>query len=237
MRHGRKSQHHRFDGYKLSASATDTPEPLITAVSVASGNEPDGPQAAKLIDTQPVERRPRRVLGDTAYGIGPVRAELAARRRCARTAAIRCGARRAPRETRLHDRPGRWHRDLPAGAVAPIQTEPSGDRRARFRRGDCVPCALRDRCAQPVKGVRTIGIEAHKELLIAARTALDDPATAEHLRRRRPRIERLLSVLSHRYGARKCRYIGRKNAELQAAWTAALVNLNPISRKLAATIA
>jgi transposase len=28
MRHGRKSQHHRFDGYKLSAAATDTAEPL-----------------------------------------------------------------------------------------------------------------------------------------------------------------------------------------------------------------
>ena len=69
--------------------------------------------------------------------------------------------------------------------------------------------------------------------MIAARIALDDPQTAEHLRRRRPRIERLLSLLSHRYRARKSRYIGRQKAELQAAWTAALVNLNPISRRLA----
>jgi hypothetical protein len=43
-----------------------------------------------------------------------------------------------------------------------------------------------------------------------------------------------VSLLSHRYGARKCRYIGRRKAELQAAWTAALVNLTPISHKLAA---
>ena len=32
MRHGRKSQHQRFDGYKLSAAVTNTAEPLITAI-------------------------------------------------------------------------------------------------------------------------------------------------------------------------------------------------------------
>ena len=79
MRHGRKSSHQRFDGYKLSAAATNTPEPLITAVDVAAAGDQDGPQAKHLIDAQPAERRPRRVLGDTAYGIGPVRAELADR--------------------------------------------------------------------------------------------------------------------------------------------------------------
>src|SRR3954465_4402240 len=79
MRHGRKSQHQRFDGYKLSAAATDTDEPLICAVVVAPANEPDGVHAARLIDTQACARRPRRVLGDTAYGLGPVRAELAQR--------------------------------------------------------------------------------------------------------------------------------------------------------------
>ncbi len=79
MRHGRKSSQTRFDGYKLSASATNTSEPLITAVHVAPGGETDGPQAKHLIDSQPRDRRPKRVLGDTAYGNGPVRAELAER--------------------------------------------------------------------------------------------------------------------------------------------------------------
>jgi transposase len=79
MRHGRKSAHQRFDGYKLSAAATNTSEPLITAVEVCQASEQDGPQAKRLIDTQPERRRPERVLGDTAYGNGPVRAELAER--------------------------------------------------------------------------------------------------------------------------------------------------------------
>ncbi len=40
MRHGRKSSQRRFDGYKLSATATNSPEPLITAVHVAPGGRP-----------------------------------------------------------------------------------------------------------------------------------------------------------------------------------------------------
>jgi len=79
MRHGRKSQHQRFDGYKLSAAATNAAEPLITAVDVAPASEQDGPQAGPLIDAQPPGRRPERVLGDTAYGTGPVRADMACR--------------------------------------------------------------------------------------------------------------------------------------------------------------
>src|SRR5215204_3846090 len=79
MRHGRKSQHQRFDGYKLSAAVTNTFEPLITAVEVAPASEQDGQQAKPLVEQQPRDRRPPRVLGDTAYGIGPVRGELAER--------------------------------------------------------------------------------------------------------------------------------------------------------------
>ena len=41
-------------------------------------------------------------------------------------------------------------------------------------------------------------------------------------------------LLAHRYGARKSRYIGSAKARLQAAWAAALVNLNPIGHRLTA---
>jgi hypothetical protein len=58
-----------------------------------------------------------------------------------------------------------------------------------------------------------------------------------HLRRSRPRVERLLGLLVHRYGARKARYLGARKARLQALWAAALVNLNPISRRLVAQVA
>jgi hypothetical protein len=232
MRHGRKSRHQRFDGYKLSATATNTREPLITAVAVAPASEQDGPQAKHLIDGQPKPRRPRRLLGDTAYGIGPVRAELA-EREIEMLAPVPPGA----------SKPGRLAKrdfdlDLQAGAVtcpaghsAQVRREPSGQRRAVFSKHVCDGCDLRDRCTT-ARGDRQILIAPEEELLIAARHALKDPATSEHLRRTRPRIERLLGLLAGRYGARKSRYIGQAKARLQAAWAAALVNLNPIARHL-----
>src|SRR5690606_28765304 len=94
----------------------------------------------------------------------------------------------------------------PAGQTAPIRTEPKGARRARFAKAACDRCALRDRCVQPTAGCKTILLAPDEELLIATRQALDDPDTAEHLRRTRPRVERLLGLLAHRYRARKSRY-------------------------------
>ncbi len=237
MRHGRKSRHQRFDGYKLSASVTNTTEPLITAVAVAPASEQDGPQAAPLIDSQTEQLRPQRVLGDTAYGTGPVRAELA-ERDIEVLAPVPPGA---AMEGRVAKRDFDIDLDAgtvtcPAGQVAAIRSEPSGQRRAHFSKHICDGCPLRERCTTK-RGDRVVTLAADEELLIAARHALEDPATAEHLRRTRPRIERLLGLLAHRYGARKSRYIGRAKARLQAAWAAALVNLNPIARHLGAQTA
>jgi transposase len=233
MRHGRKSQHQRFDGYKLSAAATNTSRPLITAVAVAPASEQDGPQAPALIAAQSPGRRPSRILGDTAYGNGPVRAQLAAIDvdvlAPVPTSAARQG-RLAKHDFQIDLGAGRV--SCPAGRHASIRTEPSGARRAGFAKKACDACSLRERCVTPAEGRRQILIAPEEELLIAARQALNDDRTAEHLRRTRPRIERLLGLLAHRYGARKSRYIGANKARLQAAWAAALVNLNPIASHL-----
>jgi transposase len=234
MRHGRKSRHQRFDGYKLSAAASNTSEPLITAVAIAPASAQDGPQASTLIDLQSPERRPERILGDTAYGIGPVRAQLAER-----GVAVLAPVPEAPiREGRLSKRD--FTIDLqagtvtcPAGHAARITTRPSGERWALFSRAACGGCPLRSRCLGPRTANKKLNLAPNEELLIAARQALDDPANAEHLRRTRPRIERLLGLLAHRYGTRKSRYIGTRKARLQAAWAAAPVNLNPIASHLA----
>jgi hypothetical protein len=232
MRHGRKSSQTRFDGYKLSAAATNTPVPLITAIEVAPAGEHDGPQAKHLIDDQPPERRPKRVLGDTAYGNGPVRAELADRD-------VEVLA-PVPEGTLVEGRLAKrdFHIDFdaatvtcPAGATVQISVSPTGFRGANFPASACRGCPLKDACC-PSRARRQIHLGEHDELLLAGRQALDDPLTAEHLRRTRPRIERLLGLLVARYGARKSRYIGRAKARLQAAWAAALVNLNPIGHAL-----
>jgi hypothetical protein len=124
----------------------------------------------------------------------------------------------------------------PGGHTVTISTSKTGFRGANFTREMCRGCPLKASCC-PGRPRRQVNIGEHEDLLIAARQALADPATAEHLRRTRPRIERLLGLLAARYGARKSRYIGRPKARLQAAWAAALVNLNPIGRQLAAEIA
>jgi len=237
MRHGRKSSQQRFDGYKLSAAATNTAEPLITAVDVAPACETDGPQAKHLIDVQPDRWRPKRVLGDTAYGNGPVRAELA-ERDVDVLAPVPEGKvvadRLAKRDFQLDLDAGTV--TCPAGHTVTISTSKKGFRGANFTRKMCRGCPLKAVCC-PGRPRRQVNLGEHEDLLIAARQALTDPATAEHLRRTRPRIERLLGLLAVRYGARKSRYIGRRKARLQTAWAAALVNLNPIGHRLAAQTA
>jgi hypothetical protein len=235
MRHGRKSGSQRFDGYKLHAAVINTAEPLITAIEITSGGEQDGPVAALLVDQQPEDRRPERLLGDTAYGTGPIRSELAER-----NVDVLAPVPEAPvPDGRLGKRDFQidLNRDMvtcPAGHTVPIGTQPSGQRRALWPRPLCGTCPLRSRCIGPRSAQKKLPILPEEQLLIAARTELSDPATNEHLRRTRPRIERLLGLLAHRYHARKSRYIGSAKSRLQAAWAAALVNLNPISHRLAA---
>jgi transposase len=237
MRHGRKSSQTRFDGYKLSAAATNTAEPRITAVDVAPAGETDGPQAKHLIDAQPERRRPQRVLGDTAYGNGPVRAELA-ERDVDVLAPVPEGkvvdGRLGKRDFQIDLDAGTV--TCPAGHTVPISTSKTGFRGANFTSEMCRDCPLKATCC-PARARRQLNLTDHEDLLIAARQALADPQTAEHLRRTRPRIERLLGLLAARYGARKSRYLGRAKARLQAAWAAALVNLNPIGRHLIAQTA
>ena len=233
MRHGRKSSQQRFDGYKLSAAATSSSEPLIIAVHVCPASETDGSQAKHLIDTQPPEQRPEWVLGDTAYGNGPVRAELAER-------GVDVLA-PVPEGKIIEGRFGKQEFEIdlnagtvtcPGGHTVPISVSKTGFRGANFTRAMCRDCPLKERCC-PGRPRRQLNLREHEDLLLTGRQALADRATAEHLRRTRPRIERLLGLLAHRYGARKSRYIGSAKARLQAAWVAALVNLNPIARHLA----
>ncbi len=235
MRHGRKSGSQRFDGYKIRAAVTNTEVPLITAIEVTAASEQDGRQASGLVDQQPEHRCPQRLLGDTAYGTGPVGGELAEREidvLAPVPEALVSEGRLAKRDFRIDPKAGAV--TCPAGHTIPIGTGPSGNRRAIWPRSLCSDCPLKSSCLGPRTSHKKLEILPEEELLIAARQTLEDPATAEHLRRTRPRIERLLGLLAYRYHARQTRYIGSAKSRLQAAWTAAVVNLNPISHQLAA---
>jgi hypothetical protein len=236
MRHGRKSESQRFDGFKLHAAVTNSEVPLITAVEVSDASVHDGAQAKGLIDQQPGALRPERILGDSAYGDQQTREDME-RRGVEVLAHVPEGE---VREERIGKR--EFQIDLEAGTVTcpqghvvaiPARARRGSERVVNFGAERCNDCPLKSRCA-PYPGGRKLTINRREDLLQAGRAALQDADTQDHLRRTRPRIERLIGLLANRYGARKNRYIGSTKGRLQANWSAALVNLNPISHRLAA---
>jgi transposase len=240
MRHGRKTNAWRFTGYKLHV-ATATKTPLLTAIAISPGNEHDGHHAATLVDQQPEHRRPERVLGDTAYGNLEVREQLEGRQT---TVLAPLHLTRTPGDESKVDK-DQFTVDLDAGKVTcpqgktaniqkprPNWPRADGVRYARFVPGDCQPCPIRERCSP--SGSRNIRINRREDLRQAAMRELADPTELAHLKQTRPRIERLLGLIVHRYHARKTRYYGARKATLQAVWTAVLVNLHPIATALRA---
>ena len=236
MRHGRTTAARPFTGYKIHA-AGDTEAPLVTSVALSPGNEHDGQHAATLVDHQPEERRPRRVLGDTAYGNIETFEQLAERQ----VAVLAPVHSTSPKGGTIAKEEFRIDLDAdtvtcPQGKTVPIykprpnRPRQSDTRIARFK--DCEPCPLKERCAPT--GTRDIRISRREDLRQAALEELSDAGARDHLKRVRPRIERLLSLLVHRYRGRKSRYLGARKSSFQALWTAVLVNLHPIGAALRA---
>jgi hypothetical protein len=73
--HGRKTPSRRFTGYKLPAAAA-AEAPILTAIALSPANEHDGHHARALVAQQPQRRRPKRLIGDTAYGNVEAREQL-----------------------------------------------------------------------------------------------------------------------------------------------------------------
>lgn len=216
----------------------------MTAIAVSAANEHDGHHAGELIDQQGEQRRPKRVLGDTAYGNVEVREQLEQRS----VAVLAPVHSTSPKHGSIAKE--EFQIDLetdtvtcPQGNTARIYkpranrkptTRPSesGTRVARFARSDCEPCPLRGRCAPG--GQRDIRIRRREDLRQAALKELSDPAERDHLMRTRLLIERLLALIVYRYRGRKSRYLGTRKSTLQAVWTAVLINLHPIGAALRA---
>jgi transposase len=243
MRHARSSAARPFTGYKLHAAA-DAEAPLLTAIALSPGNEHDGQHAGALVDQQPEQRRPTRVIGDTAYGNIEAREQLDERS----VAVLAPVHSTSPKDGAIAKDEFRIDLEAetvtrPQGKARPIyKSRPNrkpanrrsaiGVRVAQFTESDCEPCPLRERCAPT--GRRRIRITRREDLRQAALEALSDPDERDHLYRVRPRIERLLGLIVHRYRARKSRYLGARKSTLQALWTAVLVNLHPIAAALRA---
>lgn len=118
----------------------------------------------------------------------------------------------------------------PAGHVVPVSVSKTGFRQASFPSTSAA--GVRSSC--PGKSRRQLRLIEHEELLQAGRRALQDPVAGEHLRRTRPRIEASSACSRTATAPAGAATSAAQKVQLKAAWAGALVNLNPISRYVAA---
>lgn len=227
-RHGHKTSHHGFDGYKGHV-ALDPDHELVTAVAVTPGNAGDASVATELLaDELSAPREPVTVYGDAAYGAGEVLAALDAAGAVSRVKVQPAGG-----------IPGHFTKDdfaidlaadtvtCPAGRTVPIRGRTTVY--AEFGRA-CLDCPLVTRCTTSPDG-RTIKIHPREALLAAGRVATRDPAWRADYRATRPKVERKLAhLVRRRHGGRRARVRGRLKVGADFALLAAAVNLARLAR-------
>ena len=149
MRHARKSESRRFDGFELHAAVTNSDEPVITAVEVGDASAHDRAEAKALIDQQPEELRPERILGDCAHGDQQTREDIQER-------GVEVPA-HVPEPERDDERLQKreFQIDLEAGTVTcpqghvvaiPAQARRDGERVVNYGAEHCNGCPLKSRC-------------------------------------------------------------------------------------------
>ena len=206
-RHGHKSRHRRFDGYKAHLSV-DPDSELIDEVAGTAGNAPDRDAAGELLAGLAGQDDKPEVVGDSAYGDAATRAGLEAQ---GFTVTAKCPPARNAKGRFPKDR---FAVDLdagtvtcPAGQAAVIIPAARGGGRASFRPW-CASCPLRPACTASKHG-RTIAIHPHEAVLQRARAAQRDPAWQQRYRADRPIVERKVSHFTRRaWGGRKARTRG-----------------------------
>jgi hypothetical protein len=226
-RHGHKTDHRSFDGYKGHV-ALDPDHELVTATAVTPGNAGDASVALVLLADELVARGEPdagrvTVYGDSAYGAGPVLAAL-----------DEAGAISRVKVQPPSGLPGRFTKDdfaidlaaqtvtCPAGRTVPIRGRVRTY--AEFGRA-CLACPLAARCATRARG-RTIQVGPHEALLAGGRTASRDPAWRADYRATRPLVERKLAhLMRRRHGGRRARVRGTSRVGADFALLAAAVNL------------
>jgi hypothetical protein len=227
-RHGRKSKHGLFDGYRAHVAVDPTTE-IITEVSAAPANVSDGEMAVALLPELETNNAEIIAIGDTQYGTGATR-----------TALIDAGATvvaKAPPEV---NGTGGFAKsafvvDLdsgtatcPAGQTTSHVVHTSGRVRIRFPARVCASCPLRPQCTSSRMG-RSLNLGPHEQLLAEARAVqqtVDFKATYNGMR---PTVERVISRIVGR-GGRKARYQGTQRVQEQLELRASVENFRRMTR-------
>jgi hypothetical protein len=242
-RHGHKTNHRGFDGYK-GHIAIDPDAEIITATAVTAANAGDaGPVSDLIADlTRPAETGSgpeggtpaggAAVYGDSAYGAGEVLEQLHAAGIDIKT---KVQAPVAPIGKFTKDR---FTIDLrtqqvtcPNGTTMPIR--PTHGRSRDIGRADfgvaCTSCPLRAQCTDAKTG-RTITISRWEAKISAARTRQTDPTWKADYRATRPKVERKIAhLMRRRHGGRRARTRGQARIAADFNLLAAAVNLTRLA--------
>ncbi|HEY8450412.1 MAG TPA: IS1182 family transposase, partial [Bacillota bacterium] len=197
MRHGHKSSQGRFDGYKAEVAA-DPDSELITSVAVVPGNAPDAAAVGRMLDQEAASGlHASEWIGDTAYGGGELRAELAARKieLVAPTSPVPSRNGLYPKTDFTIDLDAETCR-CPAGHLAEkVYRRNDGSLRAfQFAAALCSQCPLQPQCTRtPARG-RIVTVHRRERLLQQAR-AFEQTEAFKRRYRQRPKIERKLAEM------------------------------------------
>ncbi len=231
-RHGHKTNHRGFDGYKGHV-AIDPDSEVITATEVTPGNTGDADPAPQLIadllaDDEATAAEDAAVYGDCAYGTGEMLDQL---HEAGIDAKTKVQAPNAPAGKFTKDQfdidLGTQQVTCPAGVATPIRTVHGHARlagRADFG-STCANCPLRARCTDAKTG-RRITISRWEARLGAARTRQTDPGWRADYRATRPKVERKIAhLVRRRHGGRRARMRGQARIAADFNLLAAAVNL------------
>jgi Transposase DDE domain len=237
-RHGHKTSHRGFDGYK-GHIAVDPDAEIITATAVTAGNAGDVEPVADLIADLAASATPgtavagAAVYGDSAYGAGEVLDRLHGTGIDAKT---KVQPPVAPAGMFAKDR---FDIDLeaqqvtcPNGITIPIRPVTGHIRhagKAEFGAA-CATCPLAAQCTNSKKG-RSITIGHHEARLAEARARQTDPAWKADYRATRPRVERKIAhLMRRRHGGRRARMRGQLRVAADFALLAAATNFARLAR-------
>lgn len=231
-RHGHKTVHRGFDGYK-GHIAIDPDSEVITATAVTPGNTGDADPAPDLIadllagDHDHVPAAAAAVYGDCAYGTGEVLDQL---HQAGIDAKTKVQTPNAPAGKFTKDQ---FDIDLqrrqvtcPAGNTVPIRARGHARHAGKADFGSfCAHCPLRAQCTDANSG-RSITIGRHEARLTAARTRQTDPAWQADYRATRPKVERKIAhLMRRRHGGRRARMRGQTRIAADFSLLAAAANL------------
>jgi|SRR5579859_834740 len=232
-RHGHKTNHRGFDGYK-GHIAVDPDVEIITATAVTAANTGDAEPVAGLISDLTEQAGADQagdtaaVYGDCAYGAGEVLTRLDAAGINIKT---KVQPPVAPTGKFAKDRftidLARQQVTCPGQitiAIRPVRGHPRHAGKADFGAA-CTACPLREQCTNSKTG-RHITIGHHEARLATARIRQTDPAWQADYRATRPKVERKIAhLMRRRHGGRRARMRGRARIAADFKLLAAAVNL------------